>query len=180
MSTCSKKVARNLRAGQNAFILRDPAPGDIGWAVSRQAAFYTDLFGWDGGFERLLLEISADYMENFDPARERGWIAELAGDNAGCIFLVRKRGGEGAGDTAQLRMLYVEPKAQGHGIGRALVDVCVSHAREIGYRRMELWTNAELGAARHLYEQAGFRLESEDRSSKFGKDFHGQQWALEL
>lgn len=157
------------------IILRGPRPGDIGWSISRQAAFYTNHFGWDDGFEALLCKISSDFLNNFDPAFERCWIAEQSGRNVGCIFLVRQSDG-----VAQLRMLYVEPDAQGHGIGRRLVQACVAEARRIGYRRMVLWTNAELPAARKLYEEAGFRLEREDHDRKFGKDFHGQEWALDL
>lgn len=169
------KTTGSGEAAAETFILRGPRPGDIGWSISRQAAFYTDLFGWDGGFEALLCKISSDFLNNFDPAYERCWIAEQSGRNVGCIFLVRQ-----SEDVAQLRMLYVEPDAQGHGIGRRLVGECVAEARRMGYGRIVLWTNAELPAARKLYESAGFRLETEDQGQKFGKDFHGQEWGLDL
>lgn len=162
-------------AAKEGFLLRGPRPGDIGWAVSRQAAFYSELFGWDGGFEALLCRIAGDFLNDFDPAREGCWIAEMGGRNVGCIFLVRHSEG-----VAQLRMLFVEPDAQGHGIGHRLVETCVAEARRASYAKMVLWTNGELPAARRLYEDAGFKLESEEHARKFGKDFHSQEWALDL
>lgn len=163
--------------------LRPHRVGDIGWIIHRQAALYALEYGWDAQFEALLAEISAGFLRRFDPAREACWVAEQDGVILGAVFLVQART-EGTDlplpETGQLRMLYVEPRARGMGIGHLLVDACIRHAREIGYARMTLWTNDILHAARRIYERAGFRLTAQERHHSFGKDLVGQFWELDL
>jgi len=158
-----------------AYILRPLQVGDIGWIIHRQGLYYAREFGFDKSFEALVAEIAAGFVKNFDPRRERCWIAERQGAIVGSVFLMRE-----SDQTARLRLLYVEASARGLGIGRRLVDEAICFARGEGYQHVTLWTNAQLLAARRLYEGAGFKLGAEERGEKFGSDFHGQTWALDF
>jgi DNA-binding MarR family transcriptional regulator/GNAT superfamily N-acetyltransferase len=160
---------------KNPYILRHHRPGDMGWVVQRHGAFYAAEFGWDQSFEALTAEIVAKYIQNFDPKRERCWIAEQDGTNLGCIFLVRK-----SDRIAKLRLLLVEPSAQGLGIGKHLVDECIAFARAVGYRKMTLWTQSNLFAARHIYQKAGFRLVKKWPVKQFGHQMISETWDLKL
>ena len=155
--------------------LRPHRLGDIGWLVHRHAVVYGDEYGWNEEFEALVAEILAAFIRNYDAAREKCWIAELGGVAAGSVFLVKE-----TDEIGRLRLLFVDPSARGHGIGRQLVDACVDHARAVGYRKITLWTNDVLASARRIYEAAGFRLVKEWNDHKFGKDLVGQDWELEL
>ncbi len=157
--------------------LRAPRPGDIGWAIERHGVLYADEYGWDAAFEGLVAKILGAFLEQHDPSRERCWIAEVDGQRAGCVFVVRNA--EHA-DTAQLRCLLVEPAARGLGVGRRLVAACIAFARDAGYDRMVLWTNDVLVSARRIYEAVGFRLVEEEAHHSFGHDLVGQTWALAL
>jgi len=155
------------------------APGDLGWVVMAHGEQYAAEFGWDASFEALVARIVADYAADHDPAREAAWIAERAGRRVGCVFCVRSR--EATDDeTAQLRILLVTPEGRGLGLGRELVDRTIAFARAAGYRRLVLWTNEPLAAARRIYLERGFRLVDEEPHHSFGVDLVGQNYALAL
>ncbi|WP_226893547.1 bifunctional helix-turn-helix transcriptional regulator/GNAT family N-acetyltransferase [Nisaea sediminum] len=157
------------------FILRDPRPGDMGQVIRRQAEIYSQEYGWDITFEALVARIAADFIEKYDPAKERCWIAERNGEVVGSVFVVRQDE-----EVAKLRMLFVEASARGLGIGRKLVEECILFARAKGYRTLTLWTNDILVSARRIYQAAGFKLVEEERHHSFGKDLVGQNWDLKL
>jgi len=155
--------------------LRKHRPGDMGWVVQRHGELYWDEYGYDERFEALVAGIVAEFIHSFDAQRERCWIAERKGKRLGAVFLVKKSAYE-----AQLRLLIVEPAARGLGLGRRLVRECVRFARRCGYRKVVLWTQSELAAARGIYEKTGFRLISRERHRSFGKSLTGEYWELTL
>lgn len=155
--------------------LRPHRPGDVGWVIHRHGALYAQEYGWDESFEALVAEIAAQFVKNFDPRRERCWIAELDGEPVGSVFLVKY-----TDEVAKLRLLFVEPHARGFGIGRRLVQECIAFARASGYRKVILWTQSILGAARKIYQNSGFRIVKEERQRAFGADLVSETWELEL
>ena len=157
------------------FLLRNHRPGDIGWIVSRHGAIYAQEYGWDISFEALAAEITAQFLKSYNPAREQCWIAEIGGEPVGSIFLVRA-----SGDVAKIRLLLVEKKARGLGVGRALVEQCLRFARDAGYSSVTLWTQSTLVAARGIYQRAGFQCVRQEKHHSFGVDLVGETWELEL
>lgn len=156
--------------------LRGLKPGDLGLVIARQSILYTEEYGWNDDYEALVARILADFHQSFDPARDAAWIAEMDGRMAGSIFLVH--GDEP--EVGKLRLLYVERDARGAGVGQMLVTACIDRARAVGYKRLDLWTNNVLSAARRIYERAGFLLVDETPHHSFGKDLVGQTWSLVL
>jgi len=157
------------------YSLRGPRAGDLGWIVTRHAQLYAQEYGWTEPFEGLCAQIVADFDNNFDPKRERCWIAEMSGENVGCVMLVKDKPG-----VARIRLLLVDPKARGLGLGQRLVDECVKFARKAGYKKITLWTHSILVAARHIYENAGFTLTSSEKKHSWGKDVVAEYWDLDL
>lgn len=156
-------------------VLRDPVPGDMGWVVQQHGEIYWREYGWDSRFEALVADIAAQFLRKFQPEWEKAWIAELDGERVGAVFVVRK-----SPTTAQLRMLILVPKARGLGLGARLTDECLAFARAKGYKKMVLWTNSCLTAARGIYAQRGFRLTKSEPYDGFGQQLVGETWELKL
>ena len=175
LETAERLLAPGRKGGGPTYILRPPEPGDFGWIIYRHGVLYAEEYGLDQTFEALVAQIAASFIENFDPARERCWIAECQGGVAGAVLLVKE-----SEEVAKLRLLYVEPRARGLGIGSRLVAECIRFARQSGYRKITLWTNDVLVAARHIYQAAGFLLAREEPHRSFGRDLVGQFWELPL
>lgn len=159
-----------------AYMLRPNRPGDMGWVVQRHGEIYWQEYRYDERFEAFCAEIVAHFVLNLDPRREACWIAEKDGQNIGSIFVVQK-----SKTVAKLRLLLVEPSARGLGIGRRLVEECVRFSRGAGYKKIVLWTQSELHAARHLYQQSGFKVVDKKRHDSFGrKGLVAETWELSL
>jgi len=157
------------------YLLRPHQPGDMGWVVHLHGMLYAQEYSWDETFEALVAGIVAKFIQNFDPKRERCWIAEIEREIVGSGFLVKE-----SETVSKLRLLLVHPKARGLGIGKRMVNECLRFARQAGYRKTMLWTNNVLLAARHIYEDAGFKLVLEEPHHSFGHDLVGETWELEL
>jgi DNA-binding MarR family transcriptional regulator/N-acetylglutamate synthase-like GNAT family acetyltransferase len=162
-------------ARQAACIFRDLQPGDMGWIVHRHGVLYAEEYGWDNTFEALVAKIVGEFIEQFDPKWDRAWIAQIDGRIVGSVLLVKK-----TKTVAKLRLLYVEPDARGQGIGRRLVDACIAHAQQLGYKRMTLWTNDVLTGARAIYSAVGFELVHSEPHHSFGKNLVGETWERNL
>ena len=158
-----------------AYIIRPHRPGDLGWIVQRHGALYAQEWGYDARFEAVVARIAADFLERFDPLRERCWIAEVDGETVGSVCLVKK-----SAAVAKLRLLIVEPRARGLGIGRRLVEESIRFARQAGYRTITLWTHSQLTAARRIYRQCGFTCVQRRAVRSFGKRLIDETWELAL
>ncbi len=176
MQTIETLLGENGGSGKaRKFTLRGPKHGDFGWMVTAHAQAYAQEYNWTEPFEGLCAQIVADFANKNDPQRERCWIAEMDGENVGCVMLVKD-----SDDVARLRLLLVDRQARGLGLGARLVDECVTFARAAGYKKITLWTHSVLTAARHIYEKAGFTLTSSEPRHSFGVDVVAEFWDLEL
>jgi DNA-binding MarR family transcriptional regulator/GNAT superfamily N-acetyltransferase len=174
MATIETLLAKPA-APPSPILVRPPGPGDIGWVVGIHARLYAQEYGWDSRFEALVAEIAGAFLKNFDPKRERCFIAEMDGRPVGSAFLVRD-----SDEVARLRLLIVDPVARGRGLGKRMTQECIGFAREAGYRRLTLWTHSVLTAARHIYDQAGFKMVGQGRHASFGKELVDETWELTL
>ena len=157
------------------FVLRPHRPGDMGWVIGAHGALYAQEFGWNEDFEALVAEIAVQFIRKFNPERERCWIAEMDGETVGSVFLVQQ-----SKTVAKLRLLIIDPKARGYGLGKRLVGECIAHARKLGYRKLTLWTQSSLLAARGIYKAAGFKFATTEPHRSFGVDLVGEFWELKL
>lgn len=158
-----------------AATLRDPRPGDMGWVVQAHGALYAAEYGYDASFEALVADIVAKYLNGLDPSRERCWIAEMDGRQVGSVFLVKA-----SDEIAKIRLLVIDPAARGQRLGHRLVDAAITFARQCGYRKISLWTQSNLLAARKIYERAGFELVASEPHRSFGQNLVGETWELDL
>ncbi|MDT5006437.1 MAG: hypothetical protein QOJ24_3613 [Mycobacterium sp.] len=176
--TAMGRIRRMLDGGHRAggLVLRPTEPGDLGWVVERHGARYAAEHGWDATFEALVARVVADFGDRVDSRCQSAWIAELDGERVGCIFCTASD----VPDTAQLRLLLVEPQSRGAGVGTRLVDECLRFARRSGYRRIMLWTTEVQREARRIYQRQGFRLDTREPQTRFGHELVGEYWSREL
>jgi GNAT superfamily N-acetyltransferase len=170
-----ERLLGNPRASPAPAILRGHRPGDMGWVVQSHGSLYASEYGFDSAFEALVAEIAAKFLASFDASRERCWIAEIDGAQVGSVFLVRH-----TDDVAKLRLLLVDPAGRGQGLGGRLVAECLSFAQACGYRKITLWTQSILVAARKIYQDAGFVLAASEPHRSFGQSLIGETWELKL
>ncbi len=175
MRTIENLLAPEPAAQKELYILRPPQVGDMGWVTHRQGLLYAQEYGWDGHYEALAAKIVGQFVEHFDPRKERCWIAERNGEIVGSVFIVKH-----SPTIAKLRLLYVEPSARGLGIGQRLVSECVRFARQAGYKKLTLWTQSNLYAARRIYKSQSFRLTAKKRHHSFGHNLVAETWDLKL
>jgi GNAT superfamily N-acetyltransferase len=175
LSGAGAQIARAPHPAAAGYVLRAHRPGDMGWVIQRHGALYAREWGYTADFEALVARVCADFLEHWDPAAERCWMAERDGQTVGSVFVVRK-----SKTVGRLRLLIVDAEARGLGIGAGLVDECVRFARDAGYRTLTLWTHQQLVAARRLYQNAGFRCVHEAQARSFGQDLVDETWQLQL
>jgi DNA-binding MarR family transcriptional regulator/GNAT superfamily N-acetyltransferase len=174
MGTIERLVDRDATRDRH-YTLRPHRPGDMGWVVERHGTLYAAEYGWSSHIEAITAGIVGDFLKTFDPAREHCWIAEIDGERVGSAFLVKD-----SDDVARLRLLIVDPKARGLGLGRDLVRQCIAFARKAGYRKITLWTHGVLTAARAIYQKEGFQLTRQWVHDDFGKPEPSESWELTL
>lgn len=174
LQTVEKLLASDPSNGET-IALRGHRPGDMGWVIHAHGRLYFEEYGWDERFEALVAGIAADFVKNFDSERERCWIAEMNGEPVGSVFVVKQ-----SRTVAKLRLLIVEPKARGRGLGKRLVEECIAFARARGYRKLVLWTQSNLAAARKIYARTGFQRVKQQPHREFGVRLLGEYWELEL
>jgi DNA-binding MarR family transcriptional regulator/GNAT superfamily N-acetyltransferase len=174
MQTIESVLTKGLKYSE-PFFLRSHRSGDMGWVTHRHGVLYAQEYGWDEHFEALVAQIVADFINNYNPEREHCWIAEMDGEIVGSVFVVQS-----SETVAKLRLLLVEPKARGLGLGTRLVEACIRFARRRGYHKLMLWTNSILLEARHIYKKTGFTLVAEEAHHSFGHDLIGETWELVL
>jgi DNA-binding MarR family transcriptional regulator/GNAT superfamily N-acetyltransferase len=170
-----QRLLEPAASSQRRVTLRAPRPGDLGWVVQAHGEIYAREYGFNAEFEALVAEIAARFLRSSDPHRERGWIAEVDGERAGCVFLVRK-----SATVAQLRLLILRPEARGLGLGGRLTDECIAFARDQGYRKITLWTQSQLLAARQIYRSRGFEVVGSEACAAFGQELVSEVWELRL
>jgi DNA-binding MarR family transcriptional regulator/GNAT superfamily N-acetyltransferase len=175
LQAAEKVLEKKSSSNEKSVTLRTHRPGDMGWVVQAHGRLYFEEYGWDERFEALVAGIASAFVKNFDEERERCWIAEMDGEPVGSVFVVKK-----SKTVAKLRLLIVEPRARGRGLGRRLVEECIGFARAKGYRKLVLWTQSNLAAARVIYRSLGFELKKSEKHASFGVKLVGEYWELRL
>jgi DNA-binding MarR family transcriptional regulator/GNAT superfamily N-acetyltransferase len=176
LTLSAMNIIENQFVGPRSDIaLRGLQSGDIGWITHRQGLLYNQEYGWDAGYEALVAKILAEFKSKFDPSKENCWIAECSGIIGGSVFLVKE-----TDDIARLRLLYVDTSFRGTGLGRVLVQKCTEFSRDAGYKKIVLWTQSSLTAARHIYSSEGYKLLKSEPHNSFGVDLIGETWSIEL
>jgi GNAT superfamily N-acetyltransferase len=155
--------------------VREAELGDHGWVLERHAHLFEDQERWGEPFIAMIARLIADYLADHDPEHEAAWVAELDGERAGAVYCVRR-----SEEVAQLRLLFVDVEARGHGVGGKLVEECIAFARERGYERMMLSTVSPLASARRIYDAAGFKQTKEEPDPAFPEGTFAQEMWLEL
>ena len=174
MHTIEQLLGEGLKYSE-PYVLRQHEPGDMGWIVHMHGRLYAEEYGWDERFEALVAQICSDFINRYNPDRERCWIAEMDGQIVGSVMVVQE-----SDEAAKLRLLLVDPRARGLGLGKRLVDECIRFARRKGYRKLVLWTNHVLVQARNIYQKAGFVLVRQEPHRSFGPELIGETWELSL
>ncbi|MGG4166481.1 helix-turn-helix domain-containing GNAT family N-acetyltransferase [Rossellomorea vietnamensis] len=174
MQTIEDIFSEGLKYSQ-PYVLRPHEPGDMGWITHRHGVIYAEEYGWDERFEALVAQIVSDFLRNYNPKKERCWIAEMDGEIVGSVFVTQDNE-----KVARLRLLMVEPKARGLGLGTRLVEECIRFSKRNGYEKLVLWTNSVLEAARHSYKKLGFELVEEEKHHSFGHELVGETWEKSL
>lgn len=175
MHTIEGILDKGLEQHPEPFIMRPHEPGDMGWVTHRHGVLYAREYGWNEEFEALVAQVVADFLKNYNPARERCWIAEMDGEIVGSVFVVQS-----SDAVAKLRLLLVEPKARGMGLGARLVRECIRFAKRAGYQKLVLWTNSVLLETRRIYQKSGFQLAAREEHHSFGHDLVGETWEMDL
>jgi DNA-binding MarR family transcriptional regulator/N-acetylglutamate synthase-like GNAT family acetyltransferase len=157
------------------FTFRSHRPGDIGYITYRHGVLYAEEYGFDETFEAYVAAGLAKFVENYDPTKEHLWIVEMEATIVGSIAIVNVDD-----HVAQLRWFLIEPSVRGKGLGKKLLHEAVGFCKRRGYRKIILWTLAQLHAARHLYANAGFQLAETKSHVIWGKDLTEELWELEL
>jgi N-acetylglutamate synthase-like GNAT family acetyltransferase len=161
---------------EGTAIRSDLRPGDIGGIIALHGVLYTADAGFDVSFEAFVAASVAEYFETFDPARDRVWIVERAGQMCGCLALKGRSPVE-----AQLRYFLLHPDLRGQGLGRKLIEAFLECARALRYKRIFLLTDeAHTAAATHLYLAYGFRKIDERPVDRWGNSVAEQRYELEL
>ena len=163
-------------APQGAIDIRDLSFGDAAWVTQRHAETYAINPGFNPDFEPFVFDILSDFITKRDPNRERAFIAWRGQKRIGSIFCTASD----KPDLAKLRLFFVEPAARGHGLGKRLMNDCLTFARASGYKRMTLVTHETQTTARAMYASAGFTCTTSRPDHLFGRDAVEETWDLEL
>lgn len=165
-----------MQTSADVTIRCDLRPGDLGLVTRLHGELYAAEHGFNHVFEAYVADSVAEFGKQYDPARDRLWLAERDGEVVGMVGLLGRKGG-----ASQLRWLLVGPQGRGRGLGTRLLHDCIGFAREVGYRSIYLWTVHTLEPAARLYRAAGFQLTEElPATTLWGPPLREQRYDLTL
>ena len=147
----------------------------MGWVVQSHGALYASEYGFDSSFEAWSRRSPQNSSPRSTLRANAAGSPNIDGAPVGSVFLVRH-----SDDVAKLRLLLVDPAGRGQGLGQRLVGECIAFARACGYRKITLWTQSILLAARKIYQDAGFVLVASEPHRSFGQSLIGETWEREL